>query len=210
MVLNACCSCCCMSSPQATHSPWQSLRPGVKRHASSTTRYHRGIFIAQHSQTEEGQTGAQQLEEKFQKWGSPARETGGGGGNTYEDQGRKQTYILRQYQSTGLISWIWVSQSVGVGNEFSQRQERTDMCGMKRKHNWRIQARKMDIFPWVGNGCCRTDGWTTDENQPAEAIKEFLLQEVGLNYRSCQRLWARNFHSVKWENICKRFGKNPP
>lgn len=46
MVLKAWCSCCrCRSKPQATHSPWQSLRPGVERHASSTTRHHRGIFI---------------------------------------------------------------------------------------------------------------------------------------------------------------------
>lgn len=78
MVLNACCSCCCMSRPQATHSSWQSLRPGVKRHASSTTRYHRGIFIAQHGQTKEQQTGAQPLGENFLEGGPPTGETGRG------------------------------------------------------------------------------------------------------------------------------------
>lgn len=50
MVLKACCSwCCCRRRPQATHSPWQSQCPGLKRHASRTTRHHRGIFIAQHA-----------------------------------------------------------------------------------------------------------------------------------------------------------------
>lgn len=52
MVSKACSSCCCCRSrPQATHSPWQSLRPGVKRQASNTSRYHRGIFMAQYSNT---------------------------------------------------------------------------------------------------------------------------------------------------------------
>lgn len=53
MVLKACCSCCCRRSrPQATHSPWQSQCPGLKTHASRTTRHHRGIFIAQHTWTD--------------------------------------------------------------------------------------------------------------------------------------------------------------
>lgn len=135
MVLNACCSCCCMRSPQAVHSPWQSLPPGVKKHASSTTRYHRGIFIAQHSQMEEGQTGARQLVEKFLKRESPAGESGSGerqhlqGSGCSLQGGNRQWCMLRQYQSTGIISWIWaVGQSVGVGNEFSQRQERKNVC----------------------------------------------------------------------------------
>lgn len=41
----------------------------------------------------------------------------------------RQRCIQRQYQFTGIISWIWaVSPSVGVGNEFSQRQERKNVC----------------------------------------------------------------------------------
>lgn len=134
MVLNACCSCCCMSRPQAAHSPWQSLRPGVKRHASSTTRYHRGIFIAQHSQTEEGQTGEKRRGEVSERRVTSRRNGGRGrqhlqGPGCSLQGGSRQWCMPHQYQFTGIISWIWaVSQSVGVGNEFSRRQERKNAC----------------------------------------------------------------------------------
>lgn len=56
---------------------------------------------------------------------------GRGGGSACRDSGcsLQGESRRRQYQFTGIISRIWaVSQSVGVGNEFSQRQERKDVC----------------------------------------------------------------------------------
>lgn len=132
MVLNACCSCCCcMSRAQAAHSPWQSLRPGVKRHASSTTRYHRGIFIAQHSQTEEGQTGAQKLEEKFLKWGSPAGETGAGGrqhlqGPAYREKADSGAYSVNTNSQGSLAGFGRSVQALVSGTSSANgRRERT-------------------------------------------------------------------------------------
>lgn len=132
MVLNACCSCCCcMSRAQAAHSPWQSLRPGVKRHASSTTRYHRGIFIAQHSQTEEGQTGAQKLEEKFLKWGSPAGETGAGGrqhlqGPAYREKADSSAYSVNTNSQGSLAGFGRSVQALVSGTSSANgRRERT-------------------------------------------------------------------------------------
>lgn len=54
--------CCCKSSPQATHSPWQSQRAGVKKHPSRATRHHTGIFMLSTARQAGGQgrTRAQQ------------------------------------------------------------------------------------------------------------------------------------------------------
>ncbi len=138
IVLKVRCSCCCCKSrPQATHSPWQSLRPGVKRHASSTSRNQKGIFISQHSQTGRNKL-AQQVEEKSLTQGSTAGVTGSlslqDQGPAYGEKADKVTGTLPQFQFTGIISWIRaVSQSVGGGRVFSQHQEMDSVGGMERK-----------------------------------------------------------------------------
>lgn len=89
-----------------------------------------------------GQTGAQQVEEKNLKRESPAGETGRSRlpepGPAYRERAYRVIGTLRQCQFIGIISCIWaVSQSVGVGREFSQHQEMENVCGMEREHNLR-------------------------------------------------------------------------
>lgn len=109
MVSKACSSCCCCRSrPQATHSPWQSLRPGVKRQASNTSRYHRGIFMAQHSNTgrREGQKGAEQgsgdeSETRVTSW-ITGRQRRQERGSAYREKAARMIETLHQCQIYGV------------------------------------------------------------------------------------------------------------
>ena len=136
MVLKACCSCCCCrrSRPQATHSPWQSQCPGVKRHASRTARHNRGIFIAQHTR----QTGTNRSPAGGQ---SPGRESTAG----------------RNWEV------MPVGRGSNLQGESRQRDHETasipicadnylDLCG--RLNRWWLKS----FQPTPGDGQCRWDG----------------------------------------------------
>lgn len=154
-----------MSTPQATHSPWQSLRPGVKRHASSTTRYHRGIFIAQHSQTEEGKA-VRGVDSEMRV--TSRRNRGAGEGSSYRDQGA--AYKVKADSGAYCVSTNSLGSLAGFGRSVKALVSGTSSANGRREMTckWdgekaQLEERKEKNGPMsVGKKPLQQNGWEDD------------------------------------------------
>lgn len=110
--------------------------------------------------------------------------------------------VLEHTASMPIHSWIWaVSQSVGVGNDFSKTPGDGERVGW-RESTISGNEREQGIFLWVGNGCYEDLHWegsgrsqvrpTKATWQSRNVAAQFILSD-GRTQKFVEQCWNKLF-----------------